>query len=110
MHIELSASRLDEISKIVTKETFLSNRLSPLQRYRLICRRRGIETIHSPGLTTGFTYLHDEKRVIALPNRLSERHLNFVAFHELGHVFLGSDATEHEADLFSYLSLKPPID
>jgi Zn-dependent peptidase ImmA (M78 family) len=114
MHIETSASRLAEIADLVRRETFPSKKLSPLQRFRLACRRHDINITHSSRVATGFMYIADNRTRIVLPHRLRESHLEFVAFHELGHALLGPSSStpigEYEADLFSYLSLKPAID
>jgi Zn-dependent peptidase ImmA (M78 family) len=105
---------LNEILDLVAGETFPSKRLTPLQRFRLACRRHGITVVERPRADSGLTWkTREEGRWIILGGDLREKHREFVAFHELGHALLPSSGRfndpvdEFHADLFAYLALKP---
>ena len=88
---------------------------APLDRFRLICDRERIDVIDDTPLSIRGALMRrgTKQDVIVLDSRLGLEEREFVAFHELGHYFLGHhgdardcDDAEFQANFFAFLALR----
>lgn len=109
----LPLASLTKISNLVASFSDLQH-LSPMDRFNEICHRENIRYEISDAWSNGGVYIRYKTQglfrpSIYLESGLHDKHLPFVAFHELGHHFLNHDRdtrwNEFEAHYFSFLAL-----